>query len=207
MLRGRTMTSSSDALAGDLADLNEGFLSLVAQGVDTGLPDDVTRRLCGLAPPARRRLAAAPFAVFGFGFEDEEGWAGLLAPGVRDLEPGYVSQEPLAERFTLLALTALRGYVRVAPHRVAAWIGLPGGTRVRLAEVEISVLCAVAARAASRLRARFPARHALWGRIIDAATRGDERDLRLLSGLGMQWTIRRCLGLGALGRAARGFRR
>lgn len=201
------MTTKNDLLARDLAELNEGFLALVVHGVNAGLPDDVAQRLRGMEPEGRRRLAAAPFALFGFGFEDGEGWARLLSPGVRDLEPAYVSQEPLAERFTLLSLTALRGLVRVAPHSVSAWIGLPPETRARLAEIEIGALGTVAALAAPRLRGRFRDRHNLWRRIIDAAARADERDLRLLIALGKQWTIRRCLGLHAPSAPVRGFRR
>ena len=201
------MAIENDVLARDLSELNAGFLVLVAQGTNAGLPDDVAQRLRELAPDARRRLAAAPFALFGLGFEDEAGWARMLSPGVRDLEPGYASQEPRAERFTLLALTALRGFVRAAPHSVSAWIGMPSGTRARLADVDISALCAVAACAAPRLQGRFLARQHLWRRIIDAASHADERDLRLLIALGKQWTIRRCLGLQSPGAPVRGFRR
>lgn len=201
------MAIKSEALARDLVDLNAGFLALVAHGAKAGLPDDVARRLRELAPEVRIRLAGTPFALFGFGFEDEGEWARLLSPGVRDPEPGYVSREPPAERFTLLALTALRGFLRTAPRRVSAWMGLPIETRTRLAEVEIGVLCAVAARAAPRLQGRFLAREYLWHRIIDAAACGDERDLRLLISLGKQWTIRRSLGLQSACATMRGFRR
>jgi hypothetical protein len=201
------MKTEKERLVRDLAELNEGFLEFVARGGSAGLPDDVARRLRNMAPDARRRLAAAPFALFGFGFEDEAAWARLLSSGVRDLEPAYVSREPLAERFTLLALAALRGFVGAAPHSVSAWIGLPAATRARLAEVEICALATVAARAAPRLCGRFQARQDLWRRIIDAAERSDERHLRLLIALGKQWTIRRCLGLGAGCTPARGFRR
>lgn len=201
------MAIKSDVLARDLAELNAGFLALVTHGANTGLPDDVVWHLREMAPDARRRLAAAPFALFGFGFEDEAAWGRLLSPGVRDLDPGYVSQEPNAERFTLLALTALRGLVRAAPRRVSAWIGLPPGTRARLAEVEISALGSVAAYATPQLHGRFPAKHYLWHRIIDAAAHADDRDLRLLISLGKQWTIRRCLGLQSPGAPVRGFRR
>lgn len=201
------MAIKSEALARDLSDLNAGFLSLVAHGADTGLPDDVTRRLRALAPEVRNRLAAAPFALFGFGFEDEAAWTRLLSPGVCDLDPGYVSREPPAERFTLLALAALRGFLRAAPRRVSAWMGLPTEVRTRLAEVEIGVLCAVAACAAPRLQGRFLAREYLWHRIIDAAACGDERDLRLQIALGKQWTIRRSLGLQEACATMRGFRR
>jgi len=201
------MAIKHELLARDLAELNAAFLALASHGADVGLPDEVLRRLREMEADARRRLSAAPFALFGFGFENEEGWARLLSPGVRDLEPGYVSQAPLAERFTLLAFTALRGFVRAAPHRVSAWIGLPRATLARLADVEISALGMVAARAAPRLRGRFQARPYLWYRIIDAATRADQRDLQLLIALGKQWTIRRCLGLRAPSGPVRGYRR
>lgn len=201
------MAIKNDALARDLADLNAGFLALVGHGVHAGLPDDVARRLRELAPQVRIRLAGTPFALFGFGFEDEGEWARLLSPGVRDPEPDYLSREPPAERFTLLALTALRVFLRTAPRQVSAWMGLPTETRMRLAEVEIGDLCAVAARAAPRLHGRFLARKYLWHRIIDAAVYGDERDLRLLISLGKQWTIRRSLGLQSACATMRGFRR
>jgi len=201
------MTTETTLLARDLAELNEGFLCLVGQGIDAGLPANVLAALRAIGPETRPRLAALPFALFGFGFEDESAWARLLSPGVRDLDPGYVSGEPTAERFTLLALTALRGLVRIAPESVSAWIGLPAGTRARLDKLEIGTLGIVAALATRRLRGRLPAREQFWLGLIDAAARGDARHLRLLAAQGKQWTIRRCLGLETPTTLARGYRR
>jgi|SRR6056297_544727 len=194
-------------LGRDLAELNGGFLGLLTAELDAGFSDDVTVGLRALDHHARRRLAALPFALFGFGFQDEAAWARLLSPGVRDLEPGYESREPRAERFTLLALTALRAFIRVHPQRVSAWIGLPARTRSRLVEVEIGHLGTVAALAAPRLKGRLAGRDALWTRLIEAARHGDERLLVMLAALGKQWTIRRCLGIENPKVAGRGFRR
>lgn len=191
----------------DLAELNAGFLELAAQGPDTGLALRVVIRLQALDAVARRRLAAAPFALFTFGFEDEAAWAALLSPGVRELEPGYFPCEPAVERFTLLALTVLRGFVRAAPHSISAWIGLPPATRARLAGLEVGVLGLAAPWAAPRLRGRLAAREGFWLRILDAAVRDDRRQLALLAALGKQWAIRRSLHLAAPLQPARGFRR
>jgi hypothetical protein len=201
------MTTETVLLARDLAELNEGFLELVGRGADAGLPPRVLADLRAIGPGTRQRLAALPFALFGFGFEDEAVWARLLSPGVRDLDPGYVSGEPAAERFTLLALTVVRGMVRTAPESVSSWIGLPAGTRARLDKLEIGTLGIVAALAAPRLRGRLPGREQLWLGLIDAAARDDARHLRLLATQGKQWTIRRCLGLETPIAPSRGYRR
>jgi hypothetical protein len=192
----------------DRAELNAGFLDLVAQeATGGGLPPPVLAGLRTIAPPARQRLAALPFALFGLGFEDDAEWARLLSPGVRDLYPAYVSREPLVERFTLLVLTTLRASARLAPHSISAWIGLPGAVRVRLADLEIGTLGIVGALAASRLRGGLAGREEWWLRLVDAAARNDERQLRLLAALGTQWAIRRCLGMEAPAVPARGYRR
>jgi hypothetical protein len=201
------MGTGTARLGRDQAELNREFLELLAQGPDAGLSATVLTRVRGLDADARGRLAALPFALFGFGFEDETAWARLLSPGVRDLDPGYVSRDPLVERFTLLALTALRGFAGVAPHKTGAWIGLPVETRARLAEVEIGTLSAAAVLAAPRLRSRLAHREQLWLRLIDASERNDRRQLVVLAALGKQWTIRRCLKLKAPGKPVRAFRR
>jgi hypothetical protein len=201
------MTKETSLLACDLAELNEAFLGLVARGTDAGLPPRVLAELRAIGPDTRQRLAGLPFALFGFGFEDEAAWARLLSPGVRDLDPGYVSGEPAAERFTLLVLTVVRGMARDAPESVSSWIGLPAGTRTRLDRLEIGTLGIVAALAAPRLRGRLPGREPLWLGLIDAAARDDARYLRLLATQGQQWTIRRCLGLENPIAPSRGFRR
>ena len=195
------------AFSRDLAELNMGFLDLLAEDVDAGLPDCVLRRLRVLDRPMRSRLGEVPFALFGFGFEDEAAWSVFLSPGVRDLEPGYAASDAPLERFTLLALTALRALLRVAPRPVAAWVGLPPPTQLRLSEVEIGLLAQVAMLSASRLHARRKLRDAVWLRLIEAAEHNDIRQLRLLAALGRQWTIRRFLGIQAAAPAARGFRR
>jgi len=201
------MTKETNLLACDLAELNEAFLGLVGRGTDAGLPPRVLAELRAIGPDTRQRLAALPFALFGFGFEDEAAWARLLSPGVRDLDPGYVSGEPATERFTLLVLTVVRRMARDAPESVSSWIGLPAGTRTRLDKLEIGTLGIVAALAAPRLRGRLPGREPLWLGLIDAAARDDARYLRLLATQGQQWTIRRCLGLESPIAPARGFRR
>jgi hypothetical protein len=207
MPREEIMTKETNLPAGDLAELNEAFLDLVGRGTDAGLPPRVLEELRAIGPDTRQRLAALPFALFGFGFEDEAAWARLLSPGVRDLDPGYVSGEPAAERFTLLVLTVVRGMARDAPESVSSWIGLPAGTRTRLDKLEIGALGIVAALAAPRLRGRLPGREPLWLGLIDAAARDDARYLRLLATQGQQWTIRRCLGLENPMAPSRGFRR
>lgn len=193
------MTTETLVFERDLSELNEGFLQLVAEGSDAGLPVPVLLRLRTLDAAARRRLAGASFALFGFGFEDVGAWACLLSPGVRDLEPGYAPCGVEVERFTLLTLTTLRGLLRVAPRGVAAWVGLPDETRKRLADLEIGLLATVAVAASPRLRGRLPARETLWHRLIDAALSHDERRFALLASQGKQWTIRRSLGLDRCG--------
>jgi hypothetical protein len=201
------MTIEATAVGRDLAELNEGFLELVAQGPDAGLSAGVVARLRALDRVPRRRLAAAPFALFSFGFDDEAAWAGLLSPGVRDLEPGYRPCEPSVERFTLLALTVLRGFVRTAPRSASAWIGLTPATRARLATLEVGALGFVAPLAAPRLRGRLAPRTVFWLQMIDAVEHHDDRRLVLLAALGKQWTIRRSLGLSLPSQPVRGFRR
>jgi len=201
------MTAEHMAFGRDLVELNEGFLGLVEHAPDACLPAGVVARLRALDRATRRRLAAAPFALFGFGFDDEAAWAGLLSPGVRDMEPAYHACEASVERFTLLALMVLRGFVRVAPDRASTWIGLTSGTRKRLAALEVGVLGNVAPLAAPRLRGRLAFREAYWLRLIDAAEHDDRRQLALLTALGKQWAIRRSLGLSAPSRPVRGFRR
>lgn len=189
------MHGETELYARDFAELNEGFLELTACGPRPGLPASVLERLARLNARPRRRLASVSFALFGFGFEDEAAWASLLSPGVRDLEHPYDPRDPAAERFALVALTALRALVRGAPHSVSAWIGLPAATRARLAELEISLLAPVAAQAGARLHGRRSLREGHWHRLLDAAERGDARQLVVLSALGKQWTIRRSLGI------------
>lgn len=201
------MTIESTSFGRDLAGLNEEFLALAASGLEPSLPATAVARLRKVGRASRRRLGAAPFALFGFGFEDEDDWAGLLSPGVRDRERGYMACEPSVERFTLLALTVLRGFARSLPRGVSAWIGLPVATRERLAMQEIGSLAVVASLAASRLRGRLAHREAFWLRLIHAAEHNDERQLKLLAALGRQWTIRRSLGLELELQPARGFRR
>jgi hypothetical protein len=201
------MTMQSVFSSRDLAELNEGFLQLVANGADAGLARCVHERLTALDPEARRRLAGVSFALFGFGFQEESAWEPLFSPGVRDLEPGYVARDPAAERFTLLALTALRGFIRVAPQRVSAWIGLPPEMRSRLAGLEIGVLGVVASFAAPRLRFRLAVQEAMWLRFIEASERRDLRHFALLDAHCLQWTIRRALRIEAPCAAARVFRR
>lgn len=179
----------------DFVELNQGFLELAAGGPRPGLPAAVLERLTRLDRKSRHRLAAVSFALFGFGFEDEADWARLLSPGVRDLEQPYDPGEPAAERFALVALTALRALVRNTPHSVSAWIGLPAATRARLADLEIGLLAPVAVQAGARLHGRRALREGHWHRLLDAAERGDARQLVLLSALGKQWTIRRSLGI------------
>lgn len=201
------MTIDTTVFGRDLAELNDGFLALVTSGPDAGLPAVVAARLRGLEQASRERLASVSFALFGFGFEDQACWAGLLSPGVRDLEPAYTACEPPVERFTLLALTILRGFIRVAPYSVSAWAGLPSETRTRLAALGIAGLGLVAPLASPRLRGRLADREVFWLRLIDAAENNDERQLALLAALGRQWTIRRSLGLTVPPQPARGFRR
>lgn len=202
-----SMKIETSVLGRDLAELNQGFLRLVAAGVDAGLSADVLARLRALDRSARHRLATVPFALFGFGFDEEAAWAELLSPGVRDLEPDYRACEPSVERFTLLALTVIRGFARTAPQSVSAWVGLTPGTRVRLASLQVGTLGVVAPLAAPRLRGRLAPRRALWLRFIEAVERNDARQLALLATLGQQWTIRRSLGLSAPAQPVRGFRR
>jgi len=201
------MSTDMAAFGRDLAELNTGFLDLLAADVDAGLPDRVLLRLRVLDRSTRCRLGEVPFALFGFGFEDETAWGVLLSPGVRDLEPGYAVPDAPLERFTLLALTALRALLRIAPRTVAAWGGLPSAIQLRLSEVEIGLLSHVAMLSATRLHARRKLRDSVWLRLIEAAERNDTRQLRVLAALGRQWTIRRSLGLQAVAPAARGFRR
>lgn len=201
------MTTGSTPFGRDLAELNAGFLRLVARDADAGLSADVLARLRILDRAPRRRLASVPFALFGFGFDDEAAWAELLSPGVREFEPGYCVCEPSVERFTLVALTVVRGFVRTAPRRISAWIGLTPATCARLAALEVGTLGFVAPLAAPRLRGCLAPRRALWLRFIDAVEHNDERQLALLAALGKQWTIRRSLGLAAPPQPARGFRR
>jgi hypothetical protein len=191
----------------DLAELNAGFLELVAGGADARLPESVLAGLRAMEARRRHRLGVLPFALFGFGFEEEGFWSGLLSPGVRELEPGYPSPEPRTERFTLVVLTALRGLARVAPHATSAWIGLPEATRRRLAQLEIGLLAPVAVHAAPRLRGRLSLREPVWLRLIEAAERDDAEQLRLLAALGSQWTIRRSLGIGPPRARPRSLRR
>jgi hypothetical protein len=159
-----------------------------------------------LRPDRSRVLAALPFALFGLGFEEEGAWATLLSPCVRDLEPGYASSRAPAERFTLLALGILRSHVRHTPQAVSAWMGIPPPMRSGLLRLEIGLLAPVAACAAPRLRARRVLRETTWLRLLEAAERGDTRQLALLAALGRQWSIRRSLGISAASRSTRAFR-
>jgi hypothetical protein len=201
------MTTERKAFGRDLVELNKGFLELVARLPDAGLPASVVGRLRAMDRTSRRRLAAAPFALFGFGFEDEAAWSALLSQGVRDTDHAYRACEPAVERFTLLALVVLRGFVRVDPDRISAWIGLTSGTRTRLAALEVGALGAVAPLAAARLRGRLAPRESYWLRLVDAAERDDRQQLAMLVALGKQWAIRRSLGLSTPPRPVRGFRR
>jgi hypothetical protein len=194
-------------LGRDLAELNDGFLELIVRGSDAGLSACVCAQLRRLGKGPRSRLAAVPLALFSLGFEDEAAWAGLLSIGVRDLNPAYQACEPPVERFTVIALMALRGLARTAPHTVSAWIGLPPETRSRLAAMELGSLSLVAPLAAGRLRGCFVSREAIWLRLLDAAGNNDERQLGVLAALVKQWTIRRSLGLSAPSQPVRGFRR
>lgn len=191
----------------DLTALNESFLYLLSDGPGMGLPPRVVGRLLALEAMPRRRLAAVPFALFSFGFEDGPAWTRLLSPGVRELCQQSPLPSPAAERFALVALTCIRSFIRVSPCRVSAWAGLPPDTRARLAGLEIATLRFVAPLAAAQLRGRFLPRDGLWLRLVDACERNDQRQLAILGAHGLQWTIRRSLGLGAPQASARGFRR
>jgi hypothetical protein len=201
------MTTETEIPCRDQAALNAEFLGLVVAGTQVQLPGRAAQRLSGLGEPVRRRLGALPFALFGFGFEDEAGWERLLSPGVRDLVPPYVRGDARVERFPLLALTTLRGFARMAPRSASAWSGLPVVTRARLAELDIGLLPPVAVLAAPRLRGRLALRESGWLRLLDAAEREDERQLELLAALGKQWTIRRALGISRPTSTGRRFRR
>jgi hypothetical protein len=183
----------------ELVELNEGFLAMVTQGQDAGLPAPVLSRLRVLDGAARRRLAGVSFGLFGFGFDDSAAWARLLDPGVRDLHPEYAPCEAAVERFSLAALMVLRGLLRTVPERVSAWIGMPPQVRSGLAKLEFGLLPVVAERAAPRLRGRLPGHDFMWTGMIDAALRHDGRRLALLAGYGKQWTIRRSLGIQSAG--------
>lgn len=191
----------------DLAELNEGFIALVQDGLDAGLTPALRARMERLRPDRARVLAALPFALFGLGFEEEAAWATLLSPCVRDLEPGYARARAPAERFTLLALGILRSHVRHTPHAVSAWMGIPPLMRRGLPQLEIGLLAPVAACAAPRLRARRVLHEATWLRLLEAAERDDTRQLALLAALGRQWSIRRSLGISVTSSTARAFRR
>jgi hypothetical protein len=190
----------------DLVDLNEAFLVVLADHPEAGAPVWLRPRLVRLEKPQRRRLAALPLALFSLGFEDAQAWERLLSPCVRDeLSGGHAAGG--VERFTLLALSIVRGLAQLAPRQASAWAGLPPATGTRLAALRLGELAAVAPRAAGKLRPRRAADTEWWLRLVDACQQGDERQLALLGGFGMQWTIRRSLGLAAPGRVARGFRR
>jgi hypothetical protein len=191
----------------DLMELNGEFIGLAAEGLDLGLAAGVQQRIADLDDGGRRDLAAVPFALFGLGFDEEGAWTTLLSPCVRDLEPGYVAARAPAERFALLALSTLRTCLRMASRSTSAWIGLPPGTRRRLATLEIGLLPPVAACAAPRLRARQVLREPTWARLVDAIANRDERQLVILAALGRQWSIRRSLGINSATVAAHGFRR
>lgn len=198
---------TENTLRQDFAELNHGFLALAVSGLEIGLAPAVRERIAGLCPEAQEALAGLPFSLFGLGFEEEVAWATLLSPCVRDLEPDYAAARAPAERFTLLALSTLRTHLRLVPHTVSAWIGLPPPMRSRLVSVEIGLLAPVAACAAPRLQARRVLREAMWLRLADAAARRDRRQLVMLAAWGRQWSIRRSLGLKQVAAGTRAFRR
>lgn len=191
----------------DLAELNAEFIGLAADGFDLGLAAPVQQRIARFDAAERRALAAVPFALFGLGFEEEGAWTTLLSSCVRDLEPGYVAARAPAEQFALLVLSTLRTCVRMASRSTSSWIGLPPGTRRRLAVLEIGLLPPAAACAAPRLRARRVLHETTWTRLVDAVADGDERQLVILAALGRQWSIRRSLGIKAATVGAHAFRR
>ena len=197
----------SSTLRRDLVELNAEFIGLAADGLDLGLAPGVQLRVADLDDDGRRNLAALPFALFGMGFEEEGAWTTLLSPCVRDLEPGYIAARAPAERFALLALSTLRTCLRMASRDTSAWIGLPSGTRRRLARLEIGLLPPVAACAAPRLRARRVLCEATWARLVDAVASRDQRQLVILAALGRQWSIRRSLGIKSAVAGTHGFRR
>ncbi len=201
------MKSDTAMMGSDLAELNEGFLALAVGGEALGLSDEVLARLTGLSSLRRQRLAAVPFALFSFGFEDRDCWTRMLSPGVRELCATAAVASPQVERFTLLALTFIRALARWAPQRASACVGLPWDTRERLAAFRIGELGLVASLAAVRLRGRLAGDETWWIRLLLACERADERQLGMLGDFGMQWTIRRALQLEKPPRPVGGFRR
>jgi hypothetical protein len=188
----------------DLAALNRKFLGLLGQGSGGGLGLDpaLRVRVAGLTPAAARRLATLPFALFGFRFAQPQEWAALLS--LRVTEP-QAPAEPGLERFTLLALAVLRHQALYEPRRAAACLGLPEAIGLRLVEIEIGELEELAPAVAGRLRCRFVGLPGVWHALLAGCEEDDARLLELARALGLQWTIRRALGLGAC-RSRRGFR-
>lgn len=190
----------------DLAALNRKFLGLLGQGSGggLGLEHGLRLRVAGLAPAATRRLANLPFALFGFRFAQPQEWAALLS--LRVTESG-APVEPELERFTLLALAFLRHQALHEPRRAAACLGLPEAIGLRLVELEIGALEELAPAVAGRLRCRFTGMPGVWQAMLAGCEDDDARLLEVARALGLQWTIRRALGLpqGAC-RSRRGFR-
>lgn len=190
----------------DLTALNRAFVGIVMADGTAGLAADVRRRLRDLDAAALQRLADLPFALFSFGFDAAEDWRDLLESGVRECRPER-SADPELVAFTVLALTFARQVSLAHPSRAATCVGLPRDVGAHLVSLGLGGLGALAPLACLRLRCRFARQPRVWAALVEACERDDRELMTVVCAMGLQWTIRCALGLGAGGAAGRrGFR-
>jgi hypothetical protein len=191
----------------DLAALNRAFIGMMRADYPAGLEEDLRVRLRGLDAAAAARLAELPFALFSFGFDAAEDWQRLLAAGVRERRPARAADPGLVS-FTVLALAFSRQACLAHPSCAATWVGLPRDVGAHLVALGLGALGDLAPLACLRLRCRFARQPRVWASLVEACERDDRELTRVVCAMGLQWTIRRALGLGADSAAAarHGFR-
>jgi hypothetical protein len=176
-----------------LTELNAECLGLLAmragEGELAGLPPLLAsqRELwADLPAQAVRRLAAAPFSLFDFGFAASPRWLETRAQGVRELaqqdSPGFF--DPAAARSITRRMLVYGWHLaRSRPRAACLVFGATLPAIESLAACSLAGLESAAERGGDALRPRWPQQQGFWRELLLAASAGaDQRLHELLLG-------------------------
>src|SRR5262245_52589967 len=184
-------------LVARIHEFNRDYLDLLVlehRAGATPIPGRVVSALADLPETARRALAAVPFTLYSFGFEDQELWRNALsgalrAPGIdaRGLEGRYIAGAGAGLERAFRELAILHAWHVAVSNPMAARIvySMPPMTATRLAAAPVWHLRWIAATRATLLQPRWPTNPCFWPDLVRFAAAGDPR-LKTVQLLGSQ---------------------